>query len=583
MTTAGLTPAATEPLVDGVRIAVLGDSTGWILEPAPDGALTLVVTGDGPLEIRLSVPLGEAVGFWHPECHRERTLVADWAGLAGTSLVAGALAGCLYQADGQPSLAFAATEHVAEASMRYGVSEEHRTFVVHLHVTAVAGGYRLLLAPRTPGVGTVAGALRTLRGALRAGLSPLPTPPAALVPAYSTWYAFNQEVEAWAVEEEARRAATLGCGLLILDDGWQELGSGRGYPGVGDWVPDTAKFPDLAGHVALVRALGLRYLAWAAPLLIGPESRAYREWERHAPLPARAPGARVLDPRVPEVRRHVVATCRRLVADYGLDGLKLDFLDDVRAYTGTPAPAAADTPGVGLAMRELLAELTGELTAVRPDVLIEFRQPYAGPGLAPYANLLRADDCPADAVDNRLRTIDLSLLSYAGAIHSDMLMWDRAASPQAAARQLIATLQAVPQLSARLSELPGPHLEMLRFWLDRWHRLHPVLSSGGLEPGRPDELYQLLTAVHGDEAVLVAHADRVVPLPPPGARRLTLVNGTTLSRLVVEVPAPGLTAEATRYDALGRTDGPHRLTLPAGPVALPVPPSGLVELAVVSP
>lgn len=556
VTTAGLAPAPTEHLLDDVRLAVLPASAGWRL--AGD---VLEIHSEEELEIRLSVPLGDAVGFWHPGAGWERTIVADWAGLARVSVVRGAVAGCLYDSRGTSMLAFAALDPLPETTMRYGVSEENKTFVVHLRVPARRSPYRLALSPIAPSVAT---AMRTLRRALGEGRTPS-APEGARTPVYSTWYGFNQAVEASAVEAEARLAASMGCGALILDDGWQRFGNGRGYAGVGDWSPDPAKFPDLAGHVARVRAMGLKYLIWVAPLLLGPQAEAFPTLAHLAPLEARAPGARVLDPRIPEVRRHVVELCVRLVRDYGLDGLKLDFLDQAEVY------------GDGAAVHTLMTEVAAALEAVRPGVLIEFRQPYVGPGMTPFATMLRANDCPSDAVANRVRTIDIGLLAVGGAVHADMVMWDPAGSTTSAARQLIGALHAVPQISARLAGLPGPHLRMVAFWLEQWRALRPLLLDGEVEPGRPDELYPVVRAASNSACVITVTADRVVTLDATRFKTITVVNGTASERLIVDVRGEGLSVRRV-FDAEGsKIEAPAR-NLPTGLGIVHVPPSGLAVL-----
>ncbi|WP_205302114.1 glycoside hydrolase family 36 protein [Nonomuraea montanisoli] len=575
MTTAGLVPAPTEPLLDDVRLAVLtgapGTAARWERTTRPDGTELVEIHSTGELEIRLSVPLGDAVGFWHPDAGWTRTIVADWAGLANVSLVSGAVAGCLYDSRGTSMLAFAALDPVPETMVRYGVSEENKTFVVHLRVTAAGSPYRLVFAPASA---SVAAAMRKVRGAFG---RPAPAPEGARVPVYSTWYGFSQAVEAEAVEAEASLAAELGCGALILDDGWQELGTGRGYHGVGDWRPDTAKFPDFAAHVARVRGMGLAYLAWVAPLLIGPRAECFPELSAHAPAPDVVPGARALDPRVPQVRRHVVDTCVRLVRDYGLDGLKIDFLETVMAYAGTPSPG--DIADVGTAMRVLLTELVTAVEAVRPGALIELRQPYTGPGMTPFGAMLRANDCPADAVANRVRTIDLGLLAVGGAVHADMLMWDPAAPARGAARQLIGAFHSVPQISARLGALSGEHRRMLAFWLERWRELRPVLLDGDVEPGRPDELYPVVRAALGERCVTSVTADHVVPVDAGRHSEITVVNGTSSGRLVLDVE--GRTLRAARiFDADGSRIEPSDRRLGPGLCVLDVPPSGLADLEV---
>ncbi|MFB7512222.1 glycoside hydrolase family 36 protein [Streptomyces sp. NPDC056144] len=575
VTTAHAAPAPSEPLLDDVSIAVLSPGhpevrPDWELTELPGGTRMLSVRADGlPVEIRFSVPLGDAAGYWHPQGGWRRTLVADWEGISGTFLVSGPAVGCLYEHSGATLLAFAAADPVPEALIRFGVSEENDTHVVHLALPASDGPHRILLVPRAP---SVADALRRVRAWFAAALPPMPVPDAARLPVYSTWYAFNQDVTAGAVEAQAGPAADLGCGVLILDDGWQRFGNGRGYAGVGDWTPDTAKFPDLAAHVARVRDRGLRYVLWTAPLLLGPEADCHARWESSAPVRATVPGAFVLDPRLPEVRRHVVDLCVSLVREFGVDGLKLDFLDEAGVYAGD---GAGD---VGLAMTTLLTEVRRALEAVRPGLLLELRQPYVGPGMAPYGNMLRSFDCPADATANRVRTVDTSLLAVGGAVHSDMVMWSPTAPVEAVARQMIGALHAVPQISVRLDEAPAEHLAVVRFWLGRWLHHRELLLDGVVEPGRPDELYPLVRAARGDECLVSVHGDRVVELDFAAYRGFHLVNGSDRDRIVVDVTGGGGRVAARVLGPDGRMMDDPLALLPEGLRALAVPRGGLVSL-----
>ncbi|MEV7415503.1 glycoside hydrolase family 36 protein [Streptomyces sp. NPDC089919] len=574
VTTAGLPPAEHAPLLDGVSLAVLapGGNPGWTLEDLPGGLRLLeVAAADGPVELRFSVPLGDAAGYWHPQGGWRRTLVADWSGRATVSLVDGHAAGCLYDHTGATLLAFAATDPVPEAALRFGVSEEQDTHVVHLRLPAAGHPHRLLLVPRAPSVAT---ALRALRGWFARECPPMPVPEAAKVPVYSTWYAFNQDVSAAAVETQAEQAAALGCGALILDDGWQLGGYGRGYARCGDWEPDPDKFPDFAGHVARVREHGLSYLAWVAPLLLGPQSRSHAQWGGYAPAAATVPGALVLDPRRPEVRRHVVDLCVELVRGYGLDGLKLDFLEEVMVYAGD---GAGD---VGEAMVTLLTALRQELEAVRPGLLLELRQPYTGPGMSPFGNMLRSFDCPADATANRVRTLDTALLAVGGAVHSDMIMWSAEADAAAVARQLTGALHAVPQISVRLDRVPPEHHAVIAFWLATWRRNRELLLAGEVEPGRPDGLYPLVRASAGDRALISVHADVVVELDLAAHRTTELVNGSDRDRLMLEVRGPGAAVRITVHTPDGRMIEDTLTVLPEGPRSLAVPRGGLASLTI---
>ncbi|MEV6104956.1 glycoside hydrolase family 36 protein [Streptomyces sp. NPDC051940] len=581
VTTAERPPAPTTPLLDAVTVAVLADGrpAGHATRRLPGGLTALDVTAPAgtPVEIRFGVPLRDAVGYWPPVRGWERSLPPDWTGRAHTSLIDGHALGCLYEASGATLLAFAAEQAVTETELVFGVSEQRRVFVVHLEYTATGSPCTVVLAPRSA---TPAAALRSLRTHLAssAARAPLPLPESGRVPVYSTWYAFGQDLTADAVEHEARLAADLGCGMLILDDGWQRGGSERGYAWAGDWTVDTAKFPDLRAHVAAVRELGMAYLAWVAPLLAGPDSPVWPDLAPYATRPSpTAPRAHVLDPREPAVRAHVVETCARLVGEYGLDGLKIDFLDNAGVYAG-------DGGGdIGRAMELLLGELRDRLGGLCPaGPLIELRQPYLGPGMAAYGNLLRANDCPADAVANRVRTVDIALGAVGGAVHSDMLMWDPAAAPEWVARQLLGVLHAVPQLSCRIAELLPEQRQTVEFWLAQWRRLRPVLLDGELEPGRPDEMYPVIRATAGEHQAVVVHQEQAaVGVDLTRHRQVDVVNATPAGRLVL-VPSGGpASADVRVHDACGRlVRTESRVALGPGPTTVAVPPSGLLSLSV---
>ena len=156
---------------------------------------------------------------------------------------------------------------------------------------------------------------------------------------------------------------------MFVDDGWQRLAVGRGYAGCGDWVPDTAKFPDLAAFSADVHDQGAGVVLWIAPLLLGRDAEVFATLGRFAPHAAERLHCHILDPRHREVREHLAATCTRLVVDYDLDGLKIDFLDTAMVYRGTPS--SGDIDDVGEAMQALLALDPGaarprSATATRP-------------------------------------------------------------------------------------------------------------------------------------------------------------------------------------------------------------------------
>ncbi|MER8085037.1 alpha-galactosidase [Streptomyces sp. NPDC094048] len=567
--------------VNGVEVALLTGGPRPEVEPDEDGAVIHLQAGPaGPMLLRLAVPIGDAVGYWHPAAGWDRHLVADWAsGWRSVGLIASAPLGCLYDAAGSALLAFASDRVTATTRIRFGVAEATARFGVWLAMDLRPGescAVRLQAAGRS-----FADTMRALTHPLRDG-DALPTPDAARTPAYSTWYSLHRDVDAARVEAEAARAAEAGCGILLLDDGWQQRAQGPGYSGSGDWTPDPAKFPDFAAHVKTVQGLGLRYVAWIAPLLLGERTLAHEEMKEFAPHAVPRLSCRVLDPRHEEVRRFVTEACVHLVRRYGLDGLKIDFLDFAMLHDQEEG-GRADSD-VGVAMRLLLTELRERLRELRGDeLLVELRQPYTGPGMVGFGNLLRAEDCPADATANRVRTLDIAATT-AGAVHSDMLMWDPDATAETAARQLHSALYATPQISVPLAGQSAEHRAMTAFWLGFWWDHRDVLTRGEIRAGRPDQLYETVIASAGKRAVITYYAEhRVAPLRLEAFTETALVNSTAAAHVALDVDGRAVEVRLDAADACGRPAGSSVRTLGPGLHSIPVPPSGLCVLRPVPP
>nr|WP_238354749.1 glycoside hydrolase family 36 protein [Kribbella sandramycini] len=354
---------------------------------------------------------------------------------------------------------------------------------------------------------------------------------------YSTWYSDHQHVTAERVEHHARASAAYGYEAIIVDDGWQTDSTARGYAFCGDWEPTSGKFPDMAAHVRRVHEAGLQYVLWIAPPLIGVHSKA---WER---LQSRTLGfadgdvVAILDPRYAEVREHLVECCVRPVRDWGVDGLKIDFIDSW-AWDG-PVPDApdADCASIDEGVELLLQAVRDELQRLRSEVMIEFRQDYVNPRLWQFGTFLRAGDCALDPVENRVRTIDTRLLAGDRAVHSDMLMWHPSAAPETVAQQFIGALFSTPQVSMELAALPAEHDRVVRYWLGLARELQTVLQHGVLLPARSDARYSQVRAV-GETTVVATFSDPLVRLTESD-RSVVLVNGGGEPRLLVEGAGPG--------------------------------------------
>ena len=214
------------------------------------------------------------------------------------------------------------------------------------------------------------------------------------------------------------------------------------------------------------------------------------------------------------------------------------------------------------------------LRAIKPDILVEFRQSYIGPAIRAYGNMFRAGDCPGDPCANRIRISNLRLTSGASAVHSDMLMWHPSATPEAAAQQVLASLFGVIQYSMRLRGLPEAHHAMMRHWIAFTQEHREALLHGDFRPHGPAECYTILEGATDKEAIFAVYAENAVCAVTQPRPTVIVVNATGRGFLYLDLPKAPTCAEA--FDTFGASAGTPQVT--AGPQRVAIPRSGYLRL-----
>ncbi len=408
------------------------------------------------------------------------------------------------------------------------------------------------------------------------GFKPAYVPEAAFDPLYSTWYAFWQDVTDKRLEKEFAPAAELGMKTFILDDGWQIEKPLGVYGTTGDWLPAPSRFPDMKGHVAKAHKAGLKYLVWAALPKVGHASEAYKRFKGKFLLdePVESCSA-MLDPRFPEVREHLAATFAARLRDWDLDGLKLDFIDNMSYPAVDPAIAenfaGRDIKSIPHAVDVLMKEVLRRISEVKKDALVEFRQQYIGPAMLQYGNIFRSLDCPNDLVANRRQIADLRLTSMRQAVHADMLVWNRDDTPENAGRMILSAIFAAVQYSMQLDGLKKSHRDVIRHWIAFANEHREALLKGEFRPHHHDLCYPWIESWSAKERIAAVYCDGiVVPVLDDGKKTIVL-NASSARGVAVEMKGEGARRVEFR-DVFGRKSG--ETTLSKGIVRLDVPESG---------
>lgn len=372
-------------------------------------------------------------------------------------------------------------------------------------------------------------------------------PASAYDSVYSTWYAYLQEISAKEILQECRLAKKAGMDTLIVDDGWQNEGVVRDYSGCGDWKPAKNRFPNMKKFVDEVHRIGMKVMLWFSVPFIGYDAENYKRFEDKFLHKLDGSRCAVLDPRYKQVRAFLVDTYADAVRNWGLDGLKLDFIDRF-AFNGE-VNDAMDIASVEDAVEQLLREINTALRAIKEDILIEFRQPYMGPVITTYGNMIRVWDCPLDPIVNRVGITDLRMLTGNCAVHSDMIYWDNRDCAQSVATHLYSAIFSVPQISVRMAELTTEHKMVLKEFL-RFRRANlDVLMQGSFVAKGIHANYAHTEAALGNKRVSLCTDTAVLALDASYTQDC-LINLTGKDEIIIVGDKENVKYEI--FDCMGR-------------------------------
>lgn len=337
-------------------------------------------------------------------------------------------------------------------------------------------------------------------------------PEGAKMPMDSLWYSFHQNLQRDEILEECRLSKELGMETVIIDDGWQTEDNNRGYAYCGDWSVCESKMGDMASLVDEIHKIGQKVILWYSVPFVGLYSEKYEEFKDYfLDKSGNDEDFRALDPRYKKVRNYLCDIYENAVKNWGLDGLKLDFIDSfVLKGKSLDYDKNRDYQSLEDAIHALMSEIKARLTAINPDILIEFRQSYIGPSIRKYGNMLRVGDCPGDIMSNRSQIINLRMTSGKTAVHSDMIMWSEKDCVENAALQFASVIFAVPQISMVIKALPQEHIEMLKFYISFWKEYRNVLLNGKLTAKNPEADFSQACVSLDNTTVVALYTNNVV-------------------------------------------------------------------------
>ncbi|MBU3113315.1 glycoside hydrolase family 36 protein [Clostridium lacusfryxellense] len=143
---------------------------------------------------------------------------------------------------------------------------------------------------------------------------------------YNTWVPFGKDINEKLIMDLAKAASDAGMKEFVIDDGWQDS--------YGDWGIDKTKFPNgLKPVFDYIKSLGMKPGLWVSIGTAAPDSKVYNQ---HPEWFVEDINGKPISLIIDESDKytacfctgwygHIKAVLKRLIVEYGLEYLKLDF------------------------------------------------------------------------------------------------------------------------------------------------------------------------------------------------------------------------------------------------------------------
>lgn len=141
---------------------------------------------------------------------------------------------------------------------------------------------------------------------------------------YNPWFEHYALLEEKRLKEHVKTAKELGCEVFEIDAGWFGSQTGDWWVQSGDWKEKTdgAFYGHMADFADYVREQGMKFGLWMEPERIGENTPIYKE---HPEYFAKGNGHYYPKLYEPQVYEYIYGEITRLIRDYGLAWMKMDF------------------------------------------------------------------------------------------------------------------------------------------------------------------------------------------------------------------------------------------------------------------
>jgi len=357
------------------------------------------------------------------------------------------------------------------------------------------------------------------------------------VPVFSTWYPMHRNIPLENITRELDSLKTFNFKSILVDDGWQSLVQMK---------IDTAysyeenSFKTMNLFKQKCADMGLPLYLWYSIPFMGGNPVVLKKFEGKY-IRYRAPRQMyVLDPRYPEVRKHLVSTYANFLTAWMFDGYWFDFLKGFYPKEGAviEQDKGRDFVSIDLAVDTLYADMETRLKAIKPNIFMGQMFSVAGPNLVSYQNFLTGFVGAENTQVVREKMVNNRLLYGKYTPFMEVVAVTPKESVEDIARKLQSVLFGNPYLSFYLTTLPEASKQTIRFWLNYWKENYKIIFEGDFEPMQVSRFYPVIKVENEQKIIYMIYEDYAVNLPILLDKPIDVINSKTTGNIQFLINKP---------------------------------------------
>jgi len=398
------------------------------------------------------------------------------------------------------------------------------------------------------------------------------------VPVFSTWYPMHRNIPLENITKELDSLKTFNFKSVLVDDGWQALVKMK-IDTAYSYEENSYKTMNLFKEKCV--KMGLPLYLWYSIPFIGGNPVILKKFEGKY-IRYRAPRQMyVLDPRYPEVRKHLVSTYASFLSEWQFDGYWFDFLKGFYPKEGAviEEDKGRDFVSIDLAVDTLYTEMEARLRAIKPNIFLGQKFPIVGPNLVSYQNFLTG----FVGVDNtqvvREKMINNRLLYGKYTPFMEVVAINPRDKVEDIARKLQAVLFGNPYLSFYISTLSQDSKQTIRFWLDYWKKNYKVIFEGNFEPLHVSQFYPVVKVDNNQKMIYMLYEDYTLNLPIALNTPIDVINSKVSQNVRFMLSKSGVEYNYEIFNCMGiRTEKGVVKSKSKNTVDFNVPTAGIIRI-----